>query len=305
MRDNPLQFGAVREDPRLERAVLQKYGGERLLVIASGGCTTLALSGWYPDAQIHAVDANPAQLQHLDEKRTALRANADLATHTALAERGNFESLFALFRSVVHEFVLTPSELEEFFVGGDRAILGPIHASPYWPVAFELAFSDTLVTTMFGPDAVQHAEPGSYPRYFQAAVEHGLFRDDATENPFLHHILCGRYFEHAPPDYVVGSAHDNISVEQALIEEIDFGRFDYIGLSNVMDWMAPQQVRALLQRIDSEARPGTSVLWRQLNNNRPLYELLGNFQHDHELGLSLRAQDRSLFYGRIHVCHYH
>ena len=55
----------------------------------------------------------------------------------------------------------------------------------YWPVAFELFFSDQLLNAMFGAAATQHAPPGSYSAYFRGAIEAGLCRPDAAQNYFL------------------------------------------------------------------------------------------------------------------------
>ena len=77
----------------------------------------------------------------------------------------------------------------------DIAELRAAFTNAYWPVGFQLFFSDALLNTMFGPDATQHAVPGSYPGYFQGLIERGLLRDDARNNPFLQHIFLGHYMD--------------------------------------------------------------------------------------------------------------
>ena len=39
MRDNPVQFAVVREDPLIEIEILERHHCQQLLLSASGGCT--------------------------------------------------------------------------------------------------------------------------------------------------------------------------------------------------------------------------------------------------------------------------
>ncbi len=59
----PLAFAQVREDPQIDAALLEGFGGKaRVVMIASGGDTAALLVAWGAAAHIHLVDANPAQL---------------------------------------------------------------------------------------------------------------------------------------------------------------------------------------------------------------------------------------------------
>ncbi|MHC4377285.1 MAG: DUF3419 family protein, partial [Planctomycetota bacterium] len=68
MQANPLQFAVVREDPRVEFAVLERHPARRALLVASGGCTALALAARLPELELTLVDPNPAQLQWVERK---------------------------------------------------------------------------------------------------------------------------------------------------------------------------------------------------------------------------------------------
>src|SRR5436190_2186981 len=59
----PIAFALVREDPELDRLVVQqKPEARRILMVASGGCTAAYLACLPRIEQIHLVDPNPAQL---------------------------------------------------------------------------------------------------------------------------------------------------------------------------------------------------------------------------------------------------
>jgi S-adenosylmethionine-diacylglycerol 3-amino-3-carboxypropyl transferase len=228
----------------------------------------------------------------------------------ALNQRGEFESLFRTLRRFVEEMVAPAATLARYFDAatgaGERAsLVDGWCASRYWPVAFSLVFHDALLHAMFGPAATQHAEPGSYPAYFQRAFERGLRREDGPRNPFLSHVFLGAYLPEHAPDYVhAGRAGRSLEVELVhgeLPDVPDLARFDVVSLSNVFDWSGDDLVARWAERLRA-LRPGAVVVMRQLNNRRDLRRpLLPSFAFDARLGDDLLSRDRSLFYERIEV----
>lgn len=253
----PLQFAVVREDPTVEASTLSG-ASPRVLLVASGGCTALSLQARFPAATFTLVDPNPAQHAHVRAKAEAWQRGDHAALNVGtdnpdgLSERGNFEALFRQVRSFLAEFV------------GDAGV-----TSRWWPVAFELFFSDTLLRTMFGPGAVQHAEPGSYVPYFRAVYERML---GAPPSPFSAHVLRGRYDPAHLPDYLTRSPVQTRfeHLVAPLAEVPDFAPFDLVHLSNVLDWTDRAEGTALCQRVARELRPGAAVTVRQLNNTVPI-----------------------------------
>ncbi|MBK6580806.1 MAG: DUF3419 family protein [Sandaracinaceae bacterium] len=315
---NRLQFAVTREDPNVELEVLARFPRSRLLLIASGGCTALTLRAVMPDAHITLVDANPEQLAHVDRKLAALRdlRGADRlrafnvgapSDPAGLSECGNFESLFRGLRGFVHDFVLPGEAWLRFFGEGafDVAELHAAFASAYWPVAFQLFFSDALLNTMFGPDATQHAVPGSYPGYFQELLERGLLRDDARNNPFLQHIFLGHYMdrEACVPPFLQRPVAPSFERFHGFVEDVpNLHEHDFVNLSNILDWTAPAGVTRLCTLLADRLAPGAVVLWRQLNHARDIEACFGErFTFHPELGAQLQRRDRSLFYSSIHV----
>ncbi len=316
-----LKFAVVREDPLVELAVLDRHRCRRLLLVASGGCTALLLRLAQPASAITLVDPNPAQFQHLDRKLEALHTldgdarkrafNIGTADPDGLSECGNFEALFRGLRGFIHDFVWPHDAWMDIFEGG-RTVDGTIDQAfenPYWPVAFQLFFADALLNTMFGTDATQHAEPGSYPGYFLSLIERGLRCADAGDNPFLQHILLGQYLDRRacrphflrdPSVAVDGANFDRVAGRIDAVADI--GEHDFVDLSNIFDWSAPDQVAQTCRWLASALRPGAIILWRQLNNTRDVEASFGSsFAFDREFGRRLQADDRSLFYSSIHV----
>jgi S-adenosylmethionine-diacylglycerol 3-amino-3-carboxypropyl transferase len=305
VRDNPLQFAVVREDPRVESLLVE--GARRALVVASGGCTALSLAALHPELEVAIFDVNAAQLEHVEKKRQAL-ARGDVRELVALGSAGNFESLFAGLRSFLTDLCVGAGELEALFHDPGRlAQVRELFERKYWAVAFDLFFADPLLRAMFGPEAIQHAPNGSYPRYFQAAFERGLTRADAFDNYFLHHVFLGGYLDRAaawPPYFGArGRALPRFRAVHGPLEAVpDLERFDVVSLSNLFDWMSPADAERTARLLGERLAPGATAIVRQLNSRFDVGSLFGDrFDADDALARELLASDRSLFYSRLWI----
>jgi S-adenosylmethionine-diacylglycerol 3-amino-3-carboxypropyl transferase len=307
---NPVQFAVVREDPELEAELVPRFGGEgRALLVASGGCTALTLRSRFPRLALRLIDPNPAQLELVRRKLAALggggasAAAFGVGAEGELTSCGNFESLFRCFRNFVHELVLPREGWLSFFDAPSTSALARIAASPYWAAAFEMHFHDSLLLAMFGPDAVQHAPPGSYPAHFRRALEGGLARADAGANYFLHHIFLGHYLQGREPAYLRGSQlgpAPELTGERA--DEVSYSGYSLVSLSNIFDWMSEEEVGRVAAKVARELSPGAWLVFRQLNHAKDFRPGFGpGLRFDPELGSALHARDRSLFYSSVHV----
>ncbi len=303
-----LKFAVVREDFELEVDLSRRANARRVLTVASGGCTALALRHALPALEVHAFDVNPAQLAHAQRKAEAIARgerpalNVGDASPGGLSQRGEFEKLFRVLRGALTEFVMPAADLEAFFAEPARAaaLRSAWTASPYWPAAFEVAFAEGLLHAMFGPDATRHAARGSYPGYFQRAFERGLARDDAARNPYLQHVLLQRYL-HPPPFLLAAKALDVTWQQGSLLEVPRLEAFEVVSLSNVFDWSEEALVRAWAAALRVLA-PGSLVAWRQLNNQRDWRPLFApDFEEDTALGAAWTARERAFFYERVTV----
>ena len=275
---------------------------------------TLALR--CPEVQLTLLDANPAQLQLVQQKVDALHTHGPGSVERlrlfgvgrddpqSLSACGNFESLFRVLRALLDDLVLPAAERRALLEAGDGpALCQQLQQNRYWPVAFSMAFSDALLEAMFGTEATQHAAPGSYPAYFRGVVEQGLQRPDAGLNPWLHHVLLGHWLPQALPLYLTQPCHARFEMVHApMAEAPPFGQFDLISLSNLFDWMDEQGVQAIVRRLCLECRVGSAVVLRQLNNRTPVEAAMAPaFRLETALSAELLARDRSLFYERLLV----
>ena len=318
MLDNAVQFAVVREDPMIEAELVRLTNASNVLLIASGGCTALTLQALFPDLHITLIDSNPAQLELVQKKIKALRDldkpaqqqrfNIETSNPNGLNQSGNFESLFRGLREFIFDLVADEAKIRSLFEEEGRLadVSEIIFSNNYWRVAFDMYFSDSLLNAMFGPNATQHAETGSYPRYFQTLFEKGLMATTAFDNYFLHHVLLGYYLQRpASLPYYLSSPPTDCHfqmIEGTLDQVQELQHFDLISLSNVMDWMPLADIALLIKHLQKQMKSGGSILYRQLNNYTDLSAYFGNsFEFDAALGARFQKIERSLFYSNVHV----
>lgn len=318
MRDNPIQFAVVREDPEIEVSLARESGAERALLIGSGGCKALSLQSALPRLSLTLVDPNPAQLSLIGRKIKALGEKDAAKRKTAfnigsdapdgLNACGNFESLFRSLRRFLNELVLDDGGMRRLFASDAALAEAPrvLFSHKYWPVAFTMHLHSDLLLAMFGPAAVQHAPPGSYPAYFRNAFERGILAPGGSRNYFLHHVFLGGYLDDPEclPRYLVApaAAHPFRLVEGTVRAVPSFSEYDLVDLSNIFDWMAETEVAEIAARLSAEMRTGARLVFRQLNHAKDFTRFFGGaFRFDRDRGEALLSRDRSLFYSRLNV----
>jgi S-adenosylmethionine-diacylglycerol 3-amino-3-carboxypropyl transferase len=314
--DNPIQFAVVREDPLIEKELVEAHKPQHALLVGGGGCTAFTLSTLFPELKITVVDPNQAQLQLITRKAQALQrlsmdpgiVNIGSEDPKGLNACGNFETLFHCLRDFWRSFILRSDELEHMFDNEKRlrAATETLTTHRYWPVSFDLFFSEEMLTTMFGAAAIQHAPKGSYPNYFRNCIEAGLARPDALENPFLHHAILGHYLEtrrEAWPLYIQRPPRDfQAEMLNCKVHEVEsFSPYTLVNLSNVFDWSDAERVKKIAGRLDAELPSGAVVIWRQLNNTESFEKHFQKLQFDSALGTDMLARSRSLFHTAIKV----
>jgi S-adenosylmethionine-diacylglycerol 3-amino-3-carboxypropyl transferase len=306
----------VREDPETESFLFRKYRIRSAAMIGSGGCTALSLQSRFPETRIHLIEPNPAQVRVIRRKMAAMNSASPRErkaifgigafTSTSLIESGNFEALFRRFRDFLEEFVISRQDFLRLLKKSTVRDWQAVFTHPYWTVAFELHFADPLLLTMFGPAAIQHAPPESYPKHFRSVLEKGLLRADRAENYFLHHVFLGHYLDRrsAWPLYLAQPPKNpHFTFTQGVAQAVeDYSGFDFVGLSNIFDWSSSAEVRALASRLARELQPGAVVLYRQLNHSQNFEGFFGpDFRWLRDEARKLHQQDRSLFYSSFHI----
>ncbi len=299
----PVAFACVREDPRLDVAMAAP--GDRVMMVASGGETALCLAR-LPLARLVAVDVNPAQL-------ALVRCKEWLARHSSREEALEWLGYLPAARQGRIAQVLEALGLGEDALGplGLVAELGPDYAGRYellfaalrrelaagLPEAFERVMSQENLVQLFGEGATQNPRQ-PFARHF---LERTLVAMEGPPgNPFLSQVLEGRF----PPgtfwDWLLDWRVPEVPLEYVcapMLEALEGAEsLDLVHLSNILDWLSPEEATRTLRAAFRALSPGGKVSVRQLNSSLDIPALPSGFSWSR-----VTSPDRSYFYRALHL----
>jgi S-adenosylmethionine-diacylglycerol 3-amino-3-carboxypropyl transferase len=158
---------------------------------------------------------------------------------------------------------------------------------------------------LFGEGATRNrVEP--FARHFSQRTRQALTLPART-NPFLWQMYRGVYPDSVPADWFVAAAptrlpHLSWSIRpmtEALAQAPE--PIDMVHLSNILDWLAPEEGRRLLELAAAALKPGGWVVIRQLNSTLDVAGLGTSFAWQAEQARSFNDSDRSFFYRALHL----
>jgi S-adenosylmethionine-diacylglycerol 3-amino-3-carboxypropyl transferase len=321
----PIAFSQVREDPELDLHMLRMLGeNNRVVMIASGGCTacSLLLSGRV--AELYLVDSNPAQLTLCALKLRLLQCDPavrkQVLGHAGMSPESREQTVEALVRELDLDIAhlgaretWTTSGLDhcgryELLFQALRQTWGKAPeklSSEQRAEGFSTVMALPILVKLFGSEATANAVT-DFHRHFHQQTEAVLLEDPEMEGPFLSQMLRGRYTEAghpwhtAPITGIDGVVHFRNEPMFDVLASVETDSMDMVHLSNILDWLTPEQARATLHESARVLRSGGVVTVRQLNSRLAIRELSTpgreSFRWMDELSAELLAQDRSFFY---------
>jgi S-adenosylmethionine-diacylglycerol 3-amino-3-carboxypropyl transferase len=176
--------------------------------------------------------------------------------------------------------------------------------------AIDEAFHEVLslenLVQLFGTEATNNpVEP--FSRHFARRTRHVLATLPAATNPYLWQMLAGRF----PPETVtpwlqmkLSDRRPSIAITNGTMQlalEAHRAEFDYMHLSNILDWLCPQNAERILQLAWQALRPGGRVMIRQLNSSLEIPALGQQFDWLIDEANRLHSSDRSFFYRKLHL----
>jgi S-adenosylmethionine-diacylglycerol 3-amino-3-carboxypropyl transferase len=307
----------------------------KILMIASGGCTLGVLASHPRISEIDAVDANPAQIDLCKLKlfllNTSPKIRAKVLGHLPLSNRQekltqicsslninpeNFGSLAELnlygpdyvgryewlFRSFSKEFKKTQlgqklpfikslEEQKEFL----QQDLSEVRA------LFDTIFSLDSLIELFGPNAVQNHKT-SYSDHFYNRFIWTLSNQFIHSNPFFYQFAYLSYPTNRQTDYLSLPSKIPCSVRfhsSCMLQYLASQKpaiYDYVHLSNILDWETPDSINQLLHQAEKVLKKGGKLCIRQLNSTVEI-------KNTSRLSFTLydNAQDLSFFYPKIYI----
>jgi S-adenosylmethionine-diacylglycerol 3-amino-3-carboxypropyl transferase len=334
----PLAFAQVREDPRLDLAVLRRVRAPAdVVMIASGGETAVCLAR-EPLRSLTLVDMNPAQLAlcrlklHLasntsPKRNLALLGHCDMDVEERRYEVGRLcevlglaeevfgppESVAALGVDHAGRYEVLFARLREELMPC-REALHEMLRSPLprrdgnVKVDADLASVMTLsnLVALFGKEATQNPRQ-PFHRHFAERVRRGMAEHAPLTNPFLWQMLAGSFPPGARYDWLESEAPPRTHAQfvqgkmSDTLATMPEQSADFVHLSNILDWLSESEATECLRRAVRVLRPGGMVILRQLNSTLDITALTSGLSWDAAFGAQLHSQDRSFFYHAIHV----
>lgn len=329
----PLAFAQVREDPRLDLRLAERLApGATVLMIASGGETGACLSRLPLD--IHLADMNAAQIELARLKWNLAKGPPQLAMELlgyAFIPPG--ERADRLRAAGLRADIFGPAERVarygpdycgryEIAFAALRRCLAPVrdelHAMLRSPVpvalsdtlgdALDAAFAEVMrlenLVQLFGEQATQNPRR-PFHEHFAARTRKIISSQAPAANPFLWQILAGCFPAHHPYDWltdrrpVIARAHWHHGRMDDVMEGFPAASVDLLHLSNILDWLSPEEATRVLHGAARILKPGARVIIRQLNSSLEIASLESAFHWDDALGHEMERSDMSYFYPGI------
>ena len=269
--------------------------------------TRLALLGHAPMSETIRQARLNTELTALDLPMDALGPIGTVA-RSGPDHVGRYEFVFAALR---RGLAGCREQLDEVLRSSDPAFQSS-HAAPTSTLgrrlddALDEAMATPILVRLFGEAATRNpAEP--FARHFAHRLRHALATFPADRNPYLWQMLKGRYPPDHPAPWLAApapSVSSRITWAVGLMDDelrAAPSSFDFVHLSNILDWLDPGQARATLDAVWNALRPGGWALIRQLNSTLDIPHLGSRFEWHAGQSRQLLAQDRSFFYRAIHL----
>lgn len=311
----------------------------KVLMIASGGCTAALLATHPLISELTVTDPNLSQLaltqlkihlleHHSSDERLSLLGHqvmpaqvryewiehhlnllgfpadtlGDLhkAGTLGLDYIGRYEYLFCqlhdelnLFAPEIKKILTSPETL-----ACSAPLIDGLNA------AFKKVMALDNLVALYGEGATQNPAMPFWEHFFLQTIG-ALNSPLAKNNPFLSQLLLGQFIQ-KPYEWITKPQQCitkkisflNRTISGAL--EFEPQAYDFIHLSNALDWLNPREASAMLRAVANKLSSGGMLILRQLNSTLEIPSLIGDeIQWQVYEGTDYLHQDRSFFYKRL------
>ena len=230
---------------------------------------------------------------------------------------GKFERYFSIFRRSVLPLVHSRRTVEALFESrtpdGRQAFYARAWNTWRWRLLFRIFFFSRFIMGRMGRDPAffKYVE-GPVATRIAERTRYALTVLDPSQNPYLEWILTGRHsrslpFALRPENFEsIRSNLDRLerrcqSIEEFL-EEAGPDSFDAFNLSDIFEYMPPEEYSRLLGRLLEASRPGARLAyWNMLAPRSRPESLADRLVPKTELALRLAAEDKAFFYSAFVV----
>lgn len=233
------------------------------------------------------------------------------AVAMGIGAAGRFERYFALFRRWVLPLVHRRATVRALLAPRDAAARVTFHDTRWdtrrWRLLFRAFFSEWMLGRLGRDPGFFAYVERDVPRQLLARVRHALVTLDPSANPYVHWILTGTHADVLPRALraeafaPIRDALDRLEIVWAPLEAVlasgRVPRVDRANLSNVFEYMAPAQHRALLAALLTRTVPGSRLAcWNLFVTRRGTDHFPDRLRALGDEAAQLHAGDRAFFY---------
>lgn len=222
---------------------------------------------------------------------------------------GRYEMVFKALREHLKPFA---AQIEQLFTL-DNIDEQKAKIDPNTPLgraideAFDEVMSQKNLVEIFGEKATANRVQ-DFSRHFAERARVYLSSHLASDSPFMAQVLLGHFRQgtrYSWLDLPAQKPKAAIEFHQGMMDQYlqtaPKESFDVIHLSNITDWLSPEEAKTTLSLAYQALKPGGVVIIRQLNSNLDLYSLGSSYQWDVPTATELNHNDRSFFYRQLLV----
>jgi S-adenosylmethionine-diacylglycerol 3-amino-3-carboxypropyl transferase len=219
---------------------------------------------------------------------------------------GRYEAAFAEIRRLLRP---NSGEISAFLGMTDtaeasRAIASGTKLGAAIDSAFSRIFALKNLTALFGEGATRNPRR-PFHEHFPAQLRAITARQAPAKNPWIWQIFSGGFPPGAPYDWLRETKPPSVQPEyreSSMLEALDSTpeqSVDFLHLSNILDWLSPEEARETLAAAHRVLKPGGVLIIRQLNSSLEIPSLFPSLKWHAGEGRRLQLSDRSFFYPEI------
>jgi S-adenosylmethionine-diacylglycerol 3-amino-3-carboxypropyl transferase len=222
-----------------------------------------------------------------------------------------------VLRLAVHPRARLERMLSADTLNAQRALFESEWNTARWRAFFQLLLNRAVFRRAYDPGFFAHLERPSFADHFRRRAEHALMELPVRDNYFLHHMLTGRYPVNAAggvPPYLGEEACASVATFRARLTLVDGtvtehlrglpdGSVTGFAISNICEWIAPQDIDLLFAEIVRTAAPNATLCFRNFvgwTEVPPRFERV--IREDRERGETMMRGDRSVVQRRFALC---
>jgi len=204
--------------------------------------------------------------------------------HAGLTERAAVPIAFA-----IRHLVQRPSTVDALLAAGDLRAQADVFDRRWdnrrWRAMFALTLNRFTCQPLY-KGFFDNVDQARFSEVFRSGIDHALRDVPVADNWYLHDLFEGRFRDDCLPPHLGVEAQATIAANRdrltlvdgsvaALLRSLPDGEVNGFCLSNVGEWLAPDEFVALLREVVRAGAPGAVVVFRNfIPRDRPIPPVL-------------------------------